>query len=446
MSFGSVNLQVTEPAKGHHPKRTYMNKVPFSLHNEKQIILTFISNPNLLADFVDSVTPDDFYDPRAQKIYQVMTLLFRENKIIDEEALSEELVKTEGATFDYEFMIGYEYGDSLRINEMVDRLKQLSKKRQLITKVTQLLHILYQEKPHQEMLEQVDKSLFNISVTEKKSKHISEHVIDSFDILSQRIDGMGLIKTGFTELDRAVTGFFPGQLIVIGARTSIGKTSFAVSLAHNVMSLGKKVLFLSLEMPAHEIVIKSVAIEAQVDFRDIINGEHRHNQEIHTAIAQAAETISKWPYYIEDSIYSLEEIKTYCRKIKKEQDIQLIIIDYLGLIHTERYKDSKVLEIGYITRALKLLSKEISVPIVLLAQLNREVESRSDNIPKLSDFRDSGSIEQDADIALLLYREHYYNNQADIHDALLIIAKQRLGPTERLEIHYEPGIMQFRDK
>jgi replicative DNA helicase len=421
-----------------------MIKIPFSLETEKQVLLTLINNPNHLLDIHDLLSIKDFYDERSKKVYQALLILHKNNRTITEATLYEEINKQD-KDFDITFIIDSYYGDDVTLNQSINYLKQLAIRRNLLEKIRLLESLLVQEKNHENVLEDIGKSLFDLTLKTTTSEHISSHIMNAFDTIEQRLTGHGIIKTGFEELDRRTAGFFPGQLIVIAARTSIGKTSFALSLAHNVMGFGKKVMFMSLEMPNHEIAIKSISIESGVDYRDIIGGAHL-DPRFHDDIVQASERVNQFPIVLEDACYSLNDIKAAIRKEKKTNDINLVIIDYLGLIHSERYKDNKVLEIGYITRSLKLFAKELQIPIVILAQINRESENASDKIPKLHHLKDSGSIEQDADMVLFIYRQHYYDEYADPYCAKIIIAKNRLGPTNNFDIHYQPGTMHFRDK
>lgn len=418
---------------------------PSNLLVEKQILITVIEHPDCLNDMVDRVLPHHFYSMDHRLIYAVIVDLYKNNKTINEDIVTQAIQQQHPAID----IVGYwidTYASRYELNRLVSQLLQMAKRRDVIGKLENTIAILAQEKPFEEILEEVDRSLFHISITEVQRKHLSIHLQESFDLLTKRLDGQHLIRTGLRQLDNHIQGFMPGQLVILAARTAIGKTSCALSIAHNIMSVGKRVAFISLEMPAHELVFKSLAIESQLPYGDIIQGRFRGEHNFFMPVVEAASRMEKFPYDIEDSLYSLQDIKSYCRKLKKETDVSCIIIDYLGLVEVSSYKDSKYLQIGEITRACKLLAKELDVTILLLAQLNRKAESREDHRPHLADLRDSGSIEQDADLILLLYREHYYNKEASIYDAEINIAKNRFGPTGTVLIHFEPELMQFRSK
>ncbi len=422
-----------------------MKNIPHSIEAEKEIILCLVSHHKLIHDFKDILKPHHFYLPYTAHAYQCLLDMFKANRPIDTSYLIADM-ELKDKEMDTSWLIDMYFGDEASLNQRVKFVKELSKRRETINKVTSLLHLLYSDKSHDQLLDEIDKSLFEISVLDKKPQSLQTHFINAFDIVNARLDGTNIVKTGFSEIDNMITGILAGQLVILGARTSMGKTSFLLSLLHNVMSLGKGTLFFSLEMPATEIVLKSLSIEAQIPYNAIVNGIHRNNSEAYETITSVAEAIENWPFYIEDSIFSINDIKNTARKIVKEKDIRLIAIDYLGLIEYESKKNAnKSTEIADITRALKLLARELNVPIILLCQLNRETD-KGDMIPKLHHLRDSGGIEQDGDIVMFLYREYYYNKEADPNEAKIYIAKQRLGPLGEANIHYEPELMHFSNK
>lgn len=421
-----------------------MKKIPHSTTAEKEIILCLVSNPKIIHDFIDHLKPSHFYLPYTSLAYQCLINMFKANSPIDTAYLMAEMEKKD-PEMDTLFLVDDYYGDEHSLNLRVKFIKELARRRDTIEKTTKLLQLLYSDKPHEQLLEEVDKSLFEISIIDKKPKSLEAHFINAFNIINARLDGTNIVKTGFNEIDKMISGLLGGQLIVIGARTSMGKTSFALSLLHNVMSLGKGALFFSLEMPAHEIILKSLSIESQIPYKDIVNGVHRNNSDAFDAITTAATSIEKWPFHIEDQIFHINEIKNAARKEAKEKDIRIIAIDYLGLIeHPTKSNSNKATEISEVTRSLKLLSRELNIPIILLCQLNRETD-KGDTIPRLHHLKDSGAIEQDADIIMFLYRQYYYNKEADPYEATIYIAKQRLGPLGEVSLRYEPELMHFCD-
>jgi len=355
-------------------------KIPYSLYSEKQIIVTLMRHPETIDDIYDLLKVEHFFEQSHRFLFTHIIDMHKANKIITEETLTDEIAKGE-VFFDVISFFFNGYGSKLELNKYVSLVIESYKRRELLDKIGHLTELLHQEKPHEEILDEVDKGLFSITVRDKLYKTPGTRIQEAFNLQQQRFAGHGIVKTGFKDLDSMTTGFLPGQLIVLGARTSIGKTSFALSLCHNIMNRGQRILFLSLEMPCHEIIFKSLSIDSKVPYRQIINGEFRKDTASHQSIIKTAKRVEQLPFEMEDDLYALGAIKSYCRKIKKDKNIQFVVIDYLGLIQTEKYSDNKLQQIGEITRSLKMLAKELNVPIFLLSQLNRKTESREDHMP-----------------------------------------------------------------
>lgn len=416
---------------------------PISLAIEKKVLGTFLVYPHVFADFADLLTSGDFYDRNHRNVFISLLNLYNKNDSFEEDNVIEEIKKIDANFCSIAFgLIEMEFVLPEALNEYVKKLQQERKLRNLLFQLQSLIQIIQKRESDPEAIEEVEKALTAIQIVDKPEVSIGTQIKNAFEVLIQRKDGHGIIKTGFKQFDTIAGGFLPGHLIILGARTSIGKTSFALCLAHNVMSYGKRTAFISLEMPAEEILLKSLSLESEVPYQNI--RDYSLGSEQYEDIAKASERICQWPFELKDDIYTLGEIKSYIRHIKKEKNIELIIIDYLGLIQGPKFKD-KYQEITEITRALKMLAREVRIPILLLCQINRQAEGRVDNRPKKSELRDSGSIEQDADVILLLYRENYYNKDISPYIAELNLDKQRMGETKTMEIQYNPILMKFSD-
>ena len=296
------------------------------------------------------------------------------------------------------------------------------------------------------LLEQAEKKIFALTENTETSKmyNMQQIVNETIDIISSRYRKKGEftgIPSGIAQLDSMTNGFQNSELIIIGARPSIGKTAFALSIAVNVALAEKpgKVAIFSLEMPREDLCQRMMCSVAKVNAQSLRSGKLNSND--WGALAQAVDQLSKAPIFIDDSgSVTILDMKAKLRRMKKRSGVDLVIIDYLQLIKgssTNRGSSERIFEISEISRQLKGLSKELNVPIVALSQLSRNVESRQDKRPLLSDLRESGAIEQDADLVAFLYRDEYYNKQStELNIAEIIVAKHRNGPIGNLKLKF----------
>ncbi|MGE3759827.1 MAG: replicative DNA helicase, partial [Pseudobdellovibrionaceae bacterium] len=271
--------------------------------------------------------------------------------------------------------------------------------------------------------------------------------LEKIEELFQRKSDITGIATGFTELDKMTAGLHPGELIIVAARPSMGKTAFALNMAqHMALRQKKTVAFFSLEMGNDSLMMRVLASEAKISMGDIKTG--KIPEASWPKLINAAGLLSESHMYIDEtSGVSPHEIRARCRRLKAKHGLDLIMIDYLQLMQMKMKVESREREVAEISKTLKAISKELQVPVVALAQLNRGVESRSDRRPMLSDLRESGSIEQDADVIMMLFREDYYDKEnPDAHgNAEVIIAKQRNGPTGTVKLKFEARYSRFKD-
>ncbi len=299
-----------------------------------------------------------------------------------------------------------------------------------------------------ELLEKTEKDVYKIVQRRNLGKFepIEKVVNETLDIIEKAARTTGEVTglaTGFTDLDRMTTGFRPGNLVLIAARPAMGKTSFVLSIAKNIIISQKKpVLMFSLEMSNTELVNRLLAMDSKVDSGKFKSGQLSEGD--WEALIESGGNIARSDLILDDSTTTLAEIRSKCRKMKMEKDIQLVIIDYLQLMNGNGKSDSRQQEISEISRSLKLLAKELGIPIMALSQLSRAPEQRPDHRPMLSDLRESGSIEQDAVVVLFIYRDEVYNKSDDNHNkAEIIIAKQRSGPIGTVELAWLPKYTQF---
>ncbi len=358
----------------------------------------------------------------------------------------------------YDVINGFEYLASLTnpmflVNNVEYYAKIVEEKailRQLIKASNDISHDSYDAmEPASDILEKAEKSIFKIAQkkTNKTYSLIKDVLIDTFDNLerlaTQEEEVMG-IPSGFKELDRKTLGFTPGQLIVVASRPAMGKSALALNILTNVaLRAGKSAVYFSLEMSKEELLNRILASEAMVDSNKIRSG--KLDDEDWISLTNVSGTLSESKIILDDSAgYSPLELRARCRKLKMEYDIGLIVIDYLQLMEAGRISASRQQDISEISRSLKVLAREIGVPIIALSQLSRAPEQRIDHRPMLSDLRESGSIEQDADMVMFLYRDDYYNPETEKKNiAEVILAKNRAGSTGTIELIWLGNYMKF---
>ncbi len=270
-------------------------------------------------------------------------------------------------------------------------------------------------------------------------------VIAKIEDLMQRKEAVTGVPTGFTDLDKKLAGLQPSDLIILAGRPAMGKTSFAMNIvANSAVNYGAPVAVFSLEMSKEQLVVRMLSSLGSIDAQGLRNG-HLRNEE-YGQLVQASDTLSKAPIFVDDTpALSIMALRAKARRLKREKDVQLIVIDYLQLMQGDDSSESRVQEISTISRGLKALAKELDVPVIALSQLSRKVEERPNKTPVLSDLRESGAIEQDADIVMFVYREEVYkeNDPALQGLAEIIIAKQRNGPIGRVPLTFLKQYTRF---
>ena len=304
-----------------------------------------------------------------------------------------------------------------------------------------------------QMLDYAESGIFEISQARQKGQysHIRDVLVENLAIIdrAEQMDG-GLtgITTGFSKLDEMTSGMQKSDLIILAARPAMGKTAFALSLARNAAVKGKaSVMIFSLEMAKEQLTQRLLSMESKVDLQTLKTGrlERRDWDDLNVAL----DILSNSNIHIDDTAgISIMEMKSKCRRLKAEAGLDLVIIDYLQLMNPEGKADSRTQEISVISRNLKLLARELDCPVLVLSQLSRAPEQRTDHRPMLSDLRESGSIEQDADIVIFLYRDEYYNKEDTEKpgECEVIVAKHRSGPTGSVDVAWIERYTQFKDK
>lgn len=429
---------------------------PQNLDAEMSLLGAILIDDEVMADVSDKVHAIDFYDKRHKTVFDAMLRLYEKHQPVDLLTLSDELQKRS----ELEIVGGSSYlteltnyvPTSAHSEAYAEMIAQKAVRRRLIKASADISLLGYQEdRGVQELLERAEAELFSVSDASLKQDLVSlEQILtESFDRMEELHRDKGKlrgIRTGWRDLDNMTAGLQRSDLVVVAARPAMGKTTLVTNLAYNVATKeNQSVLFFSLEMSKEQLVDRMLADAAGVDAWNIRTGNL--NDEDFEKISHAMGEMAEAPVYIDDTPgLTVLEMRTKARRQSHTQPLGLIIVDYLQLMQgSGRTGDgNRVQEVSEISRGLKLIARELNVPVVALSQLSRSVESRSPQIPQLSDLRESGSIEQDADIVAFIYREQYYNPDTDRQNITdLILAKHRNGPVGRVELYFHPERLRF---
>jgi replicative DNA helicase len=428
---------------------------PQNLDAEKSLLGAVLIDEETLADISEHVKPKDFYDKRHATIFGGMTRLYERHKPVDLLTLSDELKKKDeldivgGSAYLTELT---NYVPTAAHAEAYAEMVALKAVRRRLIKASSMISELGYDEDNstQELLEKAEAELFSVSDQSLKQDLVAIETIlnDSFDRMEELHRNKGAlrgVRTGYRDLDNMTAGLQRSDLIILAARPAMGKTTLVTNLAYNVATVAKQaVLFFSLEMSKEQLVDRMLADASGVDAWNIRTGNL--SDEDFSKLSDAMGEMAEAPIFIDDTPgVSVLEMRTKARRIAHDQPIGLIIIDYLQLMQGSGKNDgNRVQEVSEISRGLKLIARELNVPVIALSQLSRSVESRSPQIPQLADLRESGSIEQDADIVMFIYREAYYNPETERENITdLIIAKHRNGPVGKVELYFHPERLRF---
>ena len=434
-----------------------VRKMPFSLIAEQSLLGSVLVDPNSFNQIADLVTSGDFYLTEHQQLFMAMHELFLTSSQIDVVTLIDMLVTkgvyTKSGGEEYIRTIAEVVPNALNVKDYARIVKDKSVLRQLIEACGDVSETAYAEQESvSHILDDAENKIFAIAQGKdtKNFRHIREVIGDVYahlhELNTNKEASQGT-PTGFSGLDRVLAGMGNSDLILVGARPGMGKTSFALNIATNVASqTGKKVCIFSLEMSADQLVNRIISSEAMVNSHALRTGEL--SPEDWESIARASAQLAKCDILIDDtSGITATGMKA---KLRRVDNLGLVVIDYLQLMQSDRRNDNRVQEVAEISRALKIMAKDLMVPIICCAQLSRASESRTDKKPMLSDLRDSGAIEQDADVVMFLYRSEYYQAgkedapESDSSIAEVIVAKNRHGSTANVKMGWIGQYTKFR--
>lgn len=431
---------------------------PQNLDAETSLLGAILIDSDAIVKVADSITPQDFYDDKNGIIYDAIKKLYEKHSPIDVLTVTDQL----RSTGQLDAIGGPAYLTELtnfvptaaHVEQYASLVSQKALRRRLIKASQDITALGYDEaKSLAELIEEAESKLFDVS-----QKHIKQDIVsletilgESFERLDELHKDKGKIRgvpTGFKDLDSILAGLQRSDLIILAARPSMGKTALALNLAHNVATkAGEAVLLFSLEMSKEQLVDRMLAMESGVDAWALRTG-NLSDQDFER-IGEAMGTLSEAQIYIDDTpSITVSDLRTKARREMHQHPLGLIIVDYLQLMSGGSKfggDGNRVQEISEISRGLKGIARELNVPLIALSQLSRSVESRSPQIPQLSDLRESGSIEQDADVVAFIYREDYYNKESERQNITdILIKKHRNGPTGGVELYFEKEKQRFR--
>ena len=431
---------------------------PQNTDAEASLLGAVLIDSDAIVRVADALSAEDFYDPKHERIYEAINQLYEKHSPIDVLTLSDQL-KSTGFL---DFVGGAAYLTELtnyvptaaHIDQYAAIVAQKAMRRRLIKASQGIIDLGHDENQSlHDLIDQAETKLFEVS-----QRHIKQDITsletalsESFERLDELHKDKGKLRgipTGFKDLDNVLAGFQRSDLVILAARTSMGKTALALNIAHNIsLDSGETVLIFSLEMSKEQLVDRLLAIESGVDAWALRTGNLSDAD--FEKIGQAMGSLSEAQIYIDDTpSITVSELRTKARREAHQHKLGLIVVDYLQLMSGgSRYGNeaNRVQEISEISRGLKGVARELNIPVLALSQLSRSVESRSPQIPQLADLRESGSIEQDADVVAFIYREEYYNPDTDRKNiADIFIKKHRNGPTGAIELYFDKDKQRFR--
>ncbi len=435
---------------------------PYSVEAEQAVLGAMIMDPACISEVATELDANNFYIPQHREIYSAITSMYELNQAVDFVSLLERLKKS--GTYDeaggkaYLTSLVQSVPSSANVDTYIGIVRDRFYARSLLSAAKEIINDVNENVlDSDKLLESAEQRIYDIRDRNdvKGLMHIGDVIQgETYDRLTKIADPathddyVG-IPCGIGALDKMITGLNKSDLIILGARPGMGKTSFALNIARNVaVTAGKTVAFFSLEMTRDQLAQRMLSSEAAIKSEKLRTGDLDSNE--WTRLTQAGENLSKAQiYFDETSSITVPKMKAKIQRMKKKAD--LVIIDYLGLMHSARNIDNRVQEISEITRNLKIMAKELKIPVIACAQLSRATEAKGkSHRPALSDLRDSGSIEQDADIVLFLYREQYYDSEkqqsedmGDPNKSECIVAKNRHGETGTVELHWDGQYTRF---
>ena len=428
---------------------------PNSAEAERSVIAAMLMDRDAVISASEILSGDDFYNRQYGIVFECMVDMVNRGEPVDmitvQNRLKEMDVSPETASLEFVRGLMLDYITSGNVRQYARIVYEKALLRRIIKVNDTINGLCYQGKESADtILEQTERSVFELLKTRNTGdfvpiRQVVLNALDKIEIASRNRDAVTGIPMGFTDLDYQTSGLQPSDLVLIAARPSMGKTAFVLNIAHNVtIRQDKCCAIFSLEMSKEQLVNRMLAMDSNVDSQNMRNGKLTETD--WEKLVESAGNIGTSKLIIDDTPgIAVSELRSKCRKFKLEYDLKLVMIDYLQLMSgSGRNGDNRQQEISEISRSLKALAREIDCPVIALSQLSRACETRNDHRPMLSDLRESGAIEQDADVVMFIYRDDYYNKDSDEKNVSeIIIAKQRNGPTGTVKLAWLPEYTKF---
>ncbi|MFZ5975267.1 MAG: replicative DNA helicase [Bacillota bacterium] len=426
-------------------------QLPHNLDAERAVLGCMLSSPAALVRGADMLTAEDFYSAAHREIFEAMTRLMENSSNVDLLMVCEELERVHmlDAVGSVEYVSDLPRSVPSTVN--LDTYIAIVETKSMLRALAQTGNIiatkaLEASDDAQEIVEDAEKRIFEVSMRRQSDRlrHIKDLVLETYTKMGDSArfkGGLSGVPTGFYLLDRMTFGLQPSDLVIVAGRPSMGKTSFAMNIAQFAATNQRSVVVFSLEMSREQLVRRLLCAQAGVDMDKVRTGTIDEDE--YMRLAQAMTQLADSQMYIDDtSGISVAEMRSKCRKLKLEKGLDLVLIDYLQLMSGPQHVENRQQEIAVITRSIKGMARELDVPVILLSQLSRAPESRADKRPMLADLRESGAIEQDADVVVLLYRKAFYEEDAD-NIAEAIVAKHRNGKTGTIRLAWQGEHTRF---
>lgn len=427
---------------------------PHNKEAERAVIGCMIIDREAAIIATEILDKEDFFERQYALFFEVISELINEQITVDNiviaEKMKEKKIPNEIYSIENITSIISEVTTALNIKSYANIVKEKSTLRRLIKSIDNISQMCYSDSQKAEfVIEEAEKQIFNISKSKSSSefeniRDIVLRAIENIEAAAKNRGGVTGIPTGFIDLDYRTAGFQNSDFILIAARPSMGKSAFMLNIAeYTAIKLGITTAIFSLEMSKEQLVKRILSTDAKVDSQALRTGNLKEEDWI--KLAESAQVIGNSKLIIDDTnSISIAELRSKCRKLKIEQNLGIIIIDYLQLMTGSKKSESRQQEISDISRSLKGIARELDIPVIALSQLSRAVEQRPDKRPMLSDLRESGAIEQDADVVMFIYRDEYYNHDTeDTGIAEIIIGKQRNGPTGTIKLGWQSQYTRF---
>lgn len=433
--------------------------LPQSLDAERAVLGAAMQDSHALMQVMETLQAEDFYYPQHNALFKAMYQLFNQARSVDLLTVDVELSRTGslegiGGT-EYLIQLTESVPTSVYVKHYIDIVLEKSTLRKLIFASSEISKVCFEQRLSlEETLLYAEKIIFDIVMKRtggNQPTHIREVMKLTLAQIEELVRNKGEISgvpTGFIYLDRCLTGLHAGEFVLVGARPSMGKTSFAINIAAYAARQGKSIAIFSLEMPKEQIAMRMLCADARVNMQNVRKGSLSSSD--WNKLSQSLGPLSDTKMYLDDSSsLTPAQLRSRCRRLMTEKGLDLIIVDYLQLMTSDNKSENRQLEVSEISRKLKSIALELKVPLLACAQLSRANVKRTGSKPVLSDLRDSGSIEQDADVVMFLHRPHYYNkdnDEIDPSEAQVIIAKQRNGPLDTITLTWIDELTLFENR